>query len=109
MPTHLVNVKLASKLLAYCHTMCEKGKLMNLYVGNLSYQTTTAELQTAFAKFGSVVKANIIMDRETGRSKGFGFVEMADTESANKAITELNGKDFGGRDINVTQARPRAY
>ena len=82
---------------------------MNLYVGNLSYQTTTEELTATFAKFGSVSKANIIMDRDTGRSKGFGFVEMSDSVSAQKAITELNGTNLDGRDINVTQARPRAY
>ncbi len=78
---------------------------MNLYVGNLSYQTTNEELQAAFSEFGSVVKANIIMDRESGRSKGFGFVEMAD--GGDEAVTALNGTDFGGRTIKVNPARPR--
>tara|TARA_B100000029_G_C17431987_1_gene908216 strand:+ start:697 stop:948 length:252 start_codon:yes stop_codon:yes gene_type:complete len=80
-------------------------KNMNLYVGNLSYQTTNEELQAAFSEFGSVVKANIIMDRESGRSKGFGFVEMAD--GGDEAVTALNGTDFGGRTIKVNPARPR--
>ena len=78
---------------------------MNLYVGNLSYQTTNDELQAAFSEYGSVVKANIIMDRESGRSKGFGFVEMAD--GGDEAVTGLDGTDLGGRTIKVNPARPR--
>lgn len=79
---------------------------MNLYVGNLSYNTTNEGLQAKFEEFGSVVKANIIMDRESGRSKGFGFVEMA--SGGQEAVTALDGVDLDGRNIKVNEARPRA-
>ena len=78
-----------------------------LYVGNLSYNTTSEELQQAFSQAGSVVEAVVMMDKMTGRSRGFGFVTIADQESANKAIEMYNGKDFGGRAIVVNEARPR--
>jgi RNA recognition motif-containing protein len=77
-----------------------------LYVGGLPYATTDAELKDAFAQAGSVASAVIIMDRMTGRSKGFGFVEMAADEDAQKAIDMFNGKDFGGRTLTVNEARP---
>lgn len=80
---------------------------MNIYVGNLSYRMTDAELKEAFAPFGEVKRAKIVMDRETNRSKGFGFVEMDDDVAAKKAIEELNGKDVGGRALRVNEARPR--
>jgi len=77
-----------------------------LYVGGLPYATTDAELKDAFSQAGSVVSAVVIMDKMTGRSKGFGFVEMSSDEEAQKAIDTLNGKDFGGRNITVNEARP---
>jgi cold-inducible RNA-binding protein len=79
-----------------------------LYVGNLSYSTTDQGLETLFATVGKVLSASVVMDRETGRSKGFGFVEMADTAAAQAAIDQLNGKDLDGRTIKVAEAKPRA-
>jgi cold-inducible RNA-binding protein len=83
-------------------------RVMNkkLYVGGLPYSTQQDELAQAFSQAGQVVKADIIMDRMTGRSKGFGFVEMATDEDAQKAIEMWNGKDFGGRTLTVNEARP---
>ena len=78
-----------------------------LYVGNLSFQTTEDELNGLFSQFGAVESVTIINDRDTGRSKGFGFVEMDSEESAKKAMEALNGKDFGGRNLVVNEARPR--
>jgi cold-inducible RNA-binding protein len=80
---------------------------MNLYVGNLTFQTTEAELREMFGAFGTIIKAAVIMDRETGRSKGFGFVEMSSNEEGQAAIAALNGKDVGGRKLTVNEARPR--
>jgi RNA recognition motif-containing protein len=80
---------------------------MNIYVGNLPYSTTDADLQAMFQEFGSVQSAKVIIDRETHRSKGFGFVEMANSDEANKAIEALNGNEIGGRQIRVNEARPR--
>lgn len=77
-----------------------------LYVGGLPYATTDAELKDAFTQSGSVASATIIMDKMTGRSKGFGFVEMTSDEDAQKAIDMWNGKDFGGRTLTVNEARP---
>ncbi len=77
-----------------------------LYVGGLPYTTTQDALQAAFAQAGSVTSATIIMDRMSGRSKGFGFVEMATEEEAQKAIEMFNGKDFEGRTLTVNEARP---
>ena len=79
-----------------------------LYVGNLSYQTTDQELETMFAQAGEVTDAVVIMDRDSGRSKGFGFVEMADEASAQAAVDRFNGTEFGGRTIKVAEAKPRA-
>ena len=78
-----------------------------LYVGNLSYDTSDSKLQEMFEEFGGVQSAQIIMDRETGRSKGFGFVEMGSEEEAKAAINGLNGKEIGGRVLTVNEARPR--
>ena len=78
-----------------------------LFVGSLPYSTTDADLEAFFANAGTVVSARVIMDRETNRSKGFGFVEMSTEEEAKKAIAELNGKDLGGRSLIVSEARPR--
>ncbi len=77
-----------------------------LYVGGLPYSTTDDELKSAFAQAGSVDSATIIMDRATGRSKGFGFVEMSSDAEAQGAIDMWNGKDFGGRNLTVSEARP---
>ncbi|MCZ6664952.1 MAG: RNA-binding protein [Gammaproteobacteria bacterium] len=80
---------------------------MNIYVGNLSYGVTEDELQQLFGEYGSVVSANLIIDRDTGNSKGFGFVEMENQADAEKAIKELDGSSVKGRNIKVNQARPR--
>ena len=80
---------------------------MNLYAGNLAFTTTEAELREMFGAFGTVTKAAVIMDRETGRSKGFAFVEMASNEEGQAAIAALNGKEVGGRKLTVNEARPR--
>ncbi|MCK4957569.1 MAG: RNA-binding protein [Candidatus Cloacimonetes bacterium] len=80
---------------------------MNIYVGNLAYGMTTEDLQQLFEAYGAVKNANIINDRETGRSKGFGFVEMAEASEGEKAIQELDGKDYMGRNLKVNQARER--
>lgn len=80
---------------------------MNIYVGNLPYTVSEVELRELFGQFGSVVNANIIMDRDTGQSKGFGFIEMSSGEEADLAIRELDGSDFGGRNLKVNEARPR--
>jgi cold-inducible RNA-binding protein len=77
-----------------------------LYVGNLSFQTTESDLTSMFEQHGNVESARIITDRDTGRSKGFGFVEMSDNEAAEKAIAQLNGKEVGGRALTVNEARP---
>ncbi|HXK36631.1 MAG TPA: RNA-binding protein [Candidatus Paceibacterota bacterium] len=78
-----------------------------LYVGNLSFSTTNEELQQAFSQAGQVVEAVVLMDKMTGRSRGFGFVTMATQEEATAAVDMFNGKDFGGRVIVVNEARPR--
>lgn len=78
-----------------------------LYVGNLSYSTTDQELQDLFAQHGTVQSANVVTDRYTGRSRGFGFVEMGSGEEARQAIEALNGTDFQGRNLVVNEARPK--
>jgi RNA recognition motif-containing protein len=78
-----------------------------LYVGNLSYQTDSSELQEVFAQFGTVESAEIISDRETGRSKGFGFVQMGTDDEAAAAIAGMNGKEVGGRALTVNEAKPK--
>ncbi|HKS28746.1 MAG TPA: RNA-binding protein [Pyrinomonadaceae bacterium] len=80
---------------------------MKLYVGNLSFQTTNDDLQALFEQAGTVESVNVIEDRETGRSRGFGFVEMASNEEGQKAIEQFNGKELNGRNLNVNEARPR--
>ena len=79
----------------------------NLYVGNLSYSVRDDELNQLFAQFGKVDSARVIMDRDTGRSKGFGFVEMSDDAEAQAAIDGLNGKENNGRTLTVNEAKPR--
>ena len=78
-----------------------------LYVGNLSYDTTENDLQDLFSPHGPVTEVNLMMDRTTGRPRGFAFVTMATSEGAQAAIQELNGKNVGGRDLTVNEARPR--
>lgn len=78
-----------------------------LYVGNLSFETSESDLKALFEPFGPVTEANLVMDRESGRSRGFGFVTMATPESAEAAIKDLSGKQIGGRAITVSEARPR--
>ena len=80
---------------------------MKLYVGNLSFETSSQELQTMFAQAGTVESVALIEDRETGRSRGFGFVEMSTKEEGAAAIQQFNGKDVGGRALNVNEAKPR--
>jgi RNA recognition motif-containing protein len=81
---------------------------MNIYVGNLPFDATDAELRTLFAEYGTVTSASVITDRETGRSRGFGFVELADEAGAGKAIGKLDGHDWNGRRLTVNQAKPRS-
>lgn len=80
---------------------------MNLYVGNLSFDTSEEALRAAFAEYGTVTSARIITDRETGQSRGFGFVEMEDAQAAQAAISALDGTDMDGRTLTVNEARPR--
>ncbi|TVR61004.1 MAG: RNA-binding protein [Spirochaetaceae bacterium] len=78
-----------------------------LYVGNLSFQTEEHDLRELFSQYGEVVSLNIVSDRDTGRSRGFAFVELADADAARKAETALNGHDFDGRQLKVNEAKPR--
>lgn len=80
---------------------------MNIYVGNISYSTKEEDLKESFGAFGEVTSVKIISDRETGRSKGFGFVEMTDDDAGATAIEEMNGKEIGGRALRVNEARPK--
>ena len=80
---------------------------MNIYVGNLPYETTDDDLRAAFETHGEVTSVNVIFDKFSGRSKGFGFVEMSDDAAANAAIKALDGSEMGGRNVKVNQARPR--
>ncbi len=80
---------------------------MNIYVGNLSFNTNDNDLRTAFEQFGTVDSARVATDRESGRSRGFGFVEMSNDGDARKAIEGVNGRDLQGRTVNVNEARPR--
>lgn len=82
--------------------------MKNLYVGNLPHSATETDLRNAFGIYGPVDNINIITDRDTGRARGFAFVEMADSAAAEKAIAALNGSDLGGRTIQVNEARPKA-
>jgi RNA recognition motif-containing protein len=80
---------------------------MNIYVGNLSYSTTDEDLRAAFAAFGTVTSARVVFDRETGRSRGFGFVEMTSSSEAHTAIEALNQTELQGRQLRINEARPR--
>ena len=85
----------------------ETTTTMNIYVGNISYQMNDDDLRNAFEPYGEVESARVIMDRDTGRSKGFAFVEMPDRDEAMAAIEALNGKEIDGRSVTVNEARPR--
>ena len=80
---------------------------MNIYVGNISYSTSEDDLRDLFARYGEVTAVRVITDRDTGRSKGFGFVEMTDDDQAKEEISALDSNDFMGRDLRVNEARPR--
>lgn len=80
---------------------------VNIYVGNLSYTATDEDLRSAFEAFGQIASARVIMDKETGRSRGFGFVEMPNDEEGRKAIEAVNNKEIAGRPVRVNEARPR--
>lgn len=80
---------------------------MNIFIAGLSYNVNDADLSVLFQEYGDVTSAKVVMDRMTGKSKGYGFVEMEDNESANKAISELNGAEYDDRTISVSEARPR--
>ena len=80
---------------------------MKLYVGNLSFATSNSDLQELFASVGTVESASVVEDRDTGRSRGFGFVEMSSKEEGERAIEELNGKEVDGRELKVNEAKPR--
>lgn len=82
--------------------------MKNIFVGNLSFNTTEDELRKSFEPYGQVDRVSILTDRDTGRSRGFAFVEMTNTEEGEKAIAGLNGSQLGGRTINVNEARPKA-
>ncbi len=81
--------------------------MKNLFVGNMSFQTTEDELRSIFEPYGEITRIQVMTDRDTGRARGFAFVELADDEEAAKAITELNGKELDGRALNVNEARPK--
>src|SRR5437763_1853855 len=81
--------------------------MKNLFVGNMNFQTTESDLRALFEPFGEIVRIQVMTDRDTGRSRGFGFVEMADDDAAAKAIESLNGKELDGRALNVNEARPK--
>jgi cold-inducible RNA-binding protein len=82
--------------------------MKNLFVGNMSFQTTESDLRALFEPFGQITRVHVATDRETGRARGFAFVEMANDEEAAKAIAALDGKEVGGRNLKVNEARPRA-
>lgn len=81
--------------------------MTNIFVGNLSYSTTESELESLFSQFGTVERVSVVRDRDSGQSRGFGFVEMTNPTEAANAITAMNGRDLNGRAINVNEARPR--
>jgi cold-inducible RNA-binding protein len=82
-------------------------RMKSLFVGNMNFQTTESDLRALFEPFGEITRVQVMTDRDTGRSRGFGFVEMADDEAAAQAIAALNGKELDGRALNVNEARPR--
>lgn len=93
--------------LAILSTLVDREMRVNIFVGNLSFTSTDQELRQLFEQYGVVDQVNLITDRETGRPRGFGFVEMPDAQAAKAAITALQGKDLGGRPLTVNEAKPR--
>ncbi len=81
--------------------------MKNIFVGNLNFQTSESQLRTAFEQYGEVLSVNMVTDRETGRARGFAFLEMANAEEADRAIAEMNGKSLEGRTLTVNEARPK--
>lgn len=81
---------------------------MNIYVGNLPFDSKESDLRSLFAEFGNIDSASVITDRDTGRSRGFGFVELSDSTEGRRAIEELDGRDWNGRRLTVNEAKPRA-
>ena len=81
--------------------------MKNLFIGNMSFQTTESELRSLFEPYGELTRVNVVTDRDTGQARGFGFVEMSNDDEATKAIAALNGKEVGGRALNVNEARPK--
>jgi cold-inducible RNA-binding protein len=81
--------------------------MTNIFVGNLSFDTTDSDLHSTFGAYGSVERASVVRDRDSGQSRGFGFVEMTNSAEATQAMTALNGQDLNGRTLNVNEARPR--
>ena len=81
--------------------------MKKLFVGNMSFQTTESELRSIFEPYGEITRIQVMTDRDTGQARGFAFVELADDEQAAKAITELDGKELGGRALNVNEAKPK--
>lgn len=81
--------------------------MTNIFVGNLSFDTTDSDLQTTFSAYGAVERASVVRDRDSGQSRGFGFVEMTNSGEATTAMSVLNGQDLNGRTLNVNEARPR--
>jgi RNA recognition motif-containing protein len=90
-----------------CSRQQGEKQMKNLFVGNMSFQTAEADLRALFAPFGEITRVHVAKDRETGRARGFGFVEMANDEEAAKAIAALDGKEFGGRNLKVNEATPK--
>jgi cold-inducible RNA-binding protein len=84
-----------------------KQTVKNIFVGNLDFSATEASVRTLFEQYGAVERVNLVTDRDTGRARGFGFVEMTDASEAERAISQLNGTDLGGRALNVNEARPK--
>ena len=82
--------------------------MKNIFVGNLDFGATDASVRTIFERYGTVDRVNLVTDRETGRARGFAFVEMSNTDEADRAIAALNGSDFEGRTLNVNEARPKS-
>ena len=81
--------------------------MKNVFVGNMNYQTTESDLRALFEQYGEITRVQVMTDRDTGRSRGFGFVEMADDDAAAQAIAALNGRELDGRQLNVNEARPK--
>jgi RNA recognition motif-containing protein len=106
-PIHILDSVLLFNLPLAGNNKTHTFRMMKLYVGNLSFQTSSHELEEIFAGIGSVESATVVEDRETGRSRGFGFVEMASQEDGQKAIAELDGSEQAGRNIKVNEAKPR--